>query len=461
MALARLGLLRQRDYLRYWSASTISLFGTQVTQIAIPVIAVVVLKVSPFEVGLLATIEFLPWILFTLPAGVWVDRMLRRRILVTGDLGRALVLSTIPVAYAAGVLTIWQLYAVGFIHGLLTVFFDVADQSYLPTVVERDGLVEGNAKLQISASSAQILGQPAGGGIVALLSAPIAVAVDAASFVGSALLILAIRRQEAPRQPSPAEAAGDRRPGMRREIAEGLRYVLGNRNLRSIAACTGTSNLCSNIVFAVFAVYAYRELELSPATIGLVGGIGGFGVLLGALLASPIAAKIGVGRTILGSSLFFGPSALLIPLAPANIAPAFFAVAFFFEGMFGVIYNVNQVSLRQAITPERLLGRLNGTMRFLVWGTIPVGSLIGGILGSVVGVHIAIWIGAVLNVLTFLPILFSPVPAIRTIPEQPEEPDEAVRASAAAVGDDRLAGGEVDELGRAGTAEPATYPDER
>ena len=286
-------------------------------------------------------------------------------------------------------------------------------------------------------------------------------AVDAASFVGSALLILAIRRQEAPRQPSPAEAAGDRRPGMRREIAEGLRYVLGNRNLRSIAACTGTSNLCSNIVFAVFAVYAYRELELSPATIGLVGGIGGFGVLLGALLASPIAAKIGVGRTILGSSLFFGPSALLIPLAPANIAPAFFAVAFFFEGMFGVIYNVNQVSLRQAITPERLLGRLNGTMRFLVWGTIPVGSLIGGILGSVVGVHIAIWIGAVLNVLTFLPILFSPVPAIRTIPEQPEEPDEAVRASAAAVGDDRLAGGEVDELGRAGTAEPATYPDER
>ena len=458
MVLARLGLLRQRDYLRYWSASTISLFGTQVTQIAIPVIAVLFLKASPFEVGLLATIEFLPWILFTLPAGVWVDRMLRRRILVTGDLGRAVVLATIPIAYAAGILTIWQLYVVGFVHGLLTVFFDVADQSYLPTVVERDGLVEGNAKLQISASSAQILGQPAGGGIVALLSAPIAVAVDAASFVGSALLILAIRRQEAPREPSPSEQAGEPRPGMRREIAEGLRYVLSNRNLRSIAACTGSSNLCSNIVFAVFAVYAYRELGLSPATIGLVGGIGGFGVLLGALVASPIAARIGVGRTILVSSAFFGPAALFIPLAPVAIAPAFFAAAFFFEGMLGVIYNVNQVSLRQAITPERLLGRLNGTMRFLVWGTIPVGSLIGGIIGSLVGVHAALWIGAGLNVLTFLPILFSPVPSIQKMPGHPEEPEAGAAATAPG---DRLAGSELAELSRAGSAEPATYPDER
>jgi MFS family permease len=456
MVLARLGLLRQPDYAKYWTASTISLFGTQVSQIAIPVIAVLLLKVSPFEVGLLATVEFLPWILFTLPAGVWVDRMPRRRILITGDLGRAVMLATIPIAYAAGVLTIWQLYIVGFANGILTVFFDVADQSYLPTVVDRDGLVEGNAKLQISSSSAQILGQPAGGGIVAVLSAPLAVIVDAVSFVGSALLILNIRKREpAIARVAAQDAAGVARPGMRREIAEGLRYVLSNRYLRSIAACTGSSNLCSNIVFAVFAVYAYREIGLSPAAVGLMGGIGGFGVLAGALVANTIATRIGVGRTILFSSLLFGPSGLFIPLATPDLAVPFFSASFFASSFFSVVYNVNQVSLRQAITPERLLGRLNGTMRFLVWGTIPVGSLIGGILGSLIGTHQAIWVGVLLSVFTFLPILLSPVPALRRIPDHPDEPD----AERGAGPTPELAGGQVDELGRAGSTEPTTYPD--
>ncbi|HYC06537.1 MAG TPA: MFS transporter [Candidatus Binatia bacterium] len=458
--LERLGLLRQRDYLRYWSASTISLFGTQVSQIAIPVIAVLLLDATPFEVGLLATVEMLPWILFTLPAGVWVDRLPRRRILVGGDLGRAIVLGSIPVAWAFGVLTIWQLYLVGFANGILTVFFDVADQSYLPTVVDRDELVEGNAKLQVSASAAQILGQPIGGTIVALASAPFAVTVDAISYIGSATLISRVRRVEAPRVPSTADgsATAPARSGMRTEMAEGLRYVLGNPILRSIAACTGSSNLGSNIVFAVFAVYVYRDLGLSPAAIGLVGGISGFGILAGALLANRLATRFGVGRTIVGSALLYGPAGLLIPLAPADRPIPFFAAAMFLSGGLAIVYNVNQVSLRQAITPERLLGRLNGTMRFLVWGTMPIGALLGGVLATVFGVHEAIWIGSIIQVFTFLPLLFSPVPGVQRMPTQAvdEIPSGTSGVGAPAA---ELAGGAIDELARGGAIEPATYPD--
>jgi MFS family permease len=180
---SRFGLFRHPNYRKLWSAATVSLFGTQVSQIAIPFIAAVVLNASPGEVGLLTTIEFLPFLIFTLPAGVWVDRFPKKRILVVGDLGRALMLVSIPIAAALDSLTIWQLYVVGFVNGVMTVFFDVADQSYLPTILERDELVEGNSKLQISQSSAQILGQPLGGGIIALVTAPIAVLIDAASYV--------------------------------------------------------------------------------------------------------------------------------------------------------------------------------------------------------------------------------------------------------------------------------------
>jgi len=192
---SRPSLFRHPNFVRLWTAATVSLFGTSVTQIAIPFIAAVLLKASPGEVGLLTTIDFLPFLLFTLPAGVWVDRFRKKRILVFGDLGRAVMLATIPIAYALNGLTIWQLYIVGFVNGVMTVFFDVADQSYLPTILEREDLVEGNSKLQLSQSSAQILGQPFGGAAVAILQAPVAIVIDAISYVGSALLILSIRER--------------------------------------------------------------------------------------------------------------------------------------------------------------------------------------------------------------------------------------------------------------------------
>ncbi|HET9614914.1 MAG TPA: MFS transporter [Candidatus Limnocylindrales bacterium] len=452
---ARRTLFRHPNFLRLWTAATVSLFGTSVTQIAIPFIAAVLLNASAGEVGLLTTIDFLPFLLFTLPAGVWVDRFPKKRILVFGDLGRAVMLSTIPIAYALGSLTIWQLYVVGFVNGVMTVFFDVADQSYLPTILERDELVEGNSKLQLSTSAAQILGQPVGGGAVALLSAPIAITIDAASYLVSATLILSIRERlrsviggeprvaageaagtpsaeaavEAERRTSreAGDGADEGRVGMRQQIVDGLRYITRHEYLGNIAATTATSNLFSNIGFAIFPVYAYNVLRLTPAAVGTIGGLGGAGILLGALVASRVQKRLGVGRTIIVTAALFGPISLLLPLSTPETAFFLLGAAFFLSSVTNVLYNVSQVSLRQAITPEHFLGRMNATMRFLVWGTIPIGSLIGAGLAELVGVRATIWVSSILSLFAFLPVLLSSVRSVQTIPSG--EPDE-LRATA-------------------------------
>ncbi len=374
------------------------------------------MNVPAYQVALLGTAEMLPFILFTLPAGAWVDRLPRRLILVVGDFGRALTLVSIPIAYELGVLSIWQLYLVGLINGTLTVFFDVADQSFLPAILDPDDLVEGNSKLQVSGSAAQIVGQPLGGAMIGLLSAPIAVLLDAISFVASGGLIFWIRKPEPAREPTAVTEAGPQ-PGIRGEIAEGLRYVLGHQYLRYIAASTGLSNLFSNIAFATFAIFAYRILDLSAFTVGVIGGVGSSGILVGALAAGRIAARIGVGRTILWSMVLSGPALLLAAFAQPGTAIPILIASTFLASFAAVVYNINQVSLRQAITPERIQGRMNATMRFLVWGTIPIGQIIGGILASTaLGARGALVVGGVLGCFAFVPILLSPVRSLERIP---------------------------------------------
>jgi MFS family permease len=416
-------LARNRDYLKLWSAATVSLFGTQVSLVAIPVIAIFLLDAPAFQVALLGTVEFLPFLLFTLPAGAWVDRLPRRLILVAGDFGRAAALLSIPIAYELGVLTIWQLYVVGFVNGFLTVFFDVADQSFLPAILEADELVEGNSKLQVSGSAAQVLGQPLGGGAVGLLGAPVAVFLDAVSFVVSGGLIFWIRKSEPKHERAPVLDPNGAAAGIRAEIAEGLRYVLGHPYLRYIAASTGLSNLFSNIAFATFAVFAYRTLGLTPFLVGLIGGLGSTGVLVGALVAGRISARIGVGRTILWSAVLSGPATLLAAVAQPATAVPILTAAFFLGSFTSVVYNISQVSLRQAITPQRIQGRMNATMRFLVWGTIPIGQIVGGVLATAVGVREAVIVGGALGCVAFVPILFSPVRSLWRIPTPETAPD--------------------------------------
>jgi MFS family permease len=427
------GLWRHPDFVKLWSAETISQFGTQVSFLAIPLVALLVLKASAFEVALISTIEFLPFILFTLPAGVWIDRMRRRPVLIVGDVGRAVSLLSIPVAYALGVLSIYQLYVVGFINGVLTVFFDVAWQSYLPSLVERDDIVEGNAKLEVSRSAAQIGGPGLGGLLVDLISAPLAIVADALSFAGSALFLFAIRKKEPPPQTHVADG-GEPAGGMRVELAEGLRYVLGHPLIRPIAASTGTFNLFGNLIFAIIIVYFVRELGLDPTAIGLIFGVGNVGAIIGAVLASRVARWIGVGRAILGTIAISGAGALLVPLAPRENPIPFLVVSGLLGSFATVVYNVNQVSLRQAITPDRLQGRLNATMRFIGWGTIPIGSLLGGVLASTIGLLPTIWVGTIGLLLPVIPVLFSPVRSLWEIPafaagpvDEPAEPPEVSR----------------------------------
>jgi MFS family permease len=412
----RRSLWRHRDFVKLWSAQTASQFGDEVTQLALPLVAIITLGATPLEIGFLGTFQFLPFILLTIPAGVWVDRMRRKPILIGADIGRAVLLTSIPVAFVGGWLSIPQLYVVGFLVGCLEVFFDIAYQSYLPSIVERDQLVEGNAKLELSMSASSVIGPGIAGFLVELVRAPFAILFDALSYVAAVLMLLVIRRPEAP--PTPHDPQTGPRPSMRTEAVEGLRYVLGHRYLRNIAACTGTLNLFGNISGVILLIYIINELGLTAGTVGIVFAIANLGVLLGAVSAERLARWIGVGPTIVWSAFVSAFAMIPVALAPRDGgAEPYLIVAGIINAATAVIYNVNQVSLRQAITPERMLGRMNATMRFIVWGTIPIGSIVGGVLGGLIGLQTTIWVGVIGSFIGFLPVFFSQVRTLQRIPE--------------------------------------------
>jgi MFS family permease len=413
------GLWRHGDFLKLWAGQTISMFGSQVDDLAIGFVAILVLDASAFEVAVLGTLAFLPFVLFTLPAGVWVDRLRRRPILIAGDFGRAALLATIPIAYVADALTLWQLYAVVFLVGVFQVFFDVAYMSYLPSLVARDQIVEGNSKLEVSRSAAQVGGPGIGGLLVEILTAPYAVLVDAVSFVASGLVLVGIRKEE----DAPARNTVDgRKTSLWTELKEGLRFVLGNPNLRAQAGCTATSNLFSSVAFAIFLVFAVRELDLSAGVIGLVLSVGAVGSLAGAVTARRISARFGIGPTSIAAAALFGPAVLVVALAPAGSAaiPVLVAAQLLL-GFTIVVYNIVQVSYRQAICPPRLQGRMNSVMRFVVWGTIPVGTLLGGALATWIGLRETIVVGGLGGGLAFLFLLLSPQRRLREMPEPVED----------------------------------------
>jgi MFS family permease len=415
------GLWRHPDFLKLWSAETISQFGSQITGLALPLVAIITLDVSAFQVSALYVIEFAPFLLISLPAGVWVDRLPRRPILILGDLGRAVLLATIPVAYAFDALTIWQLYAVGFFVGICTVFFDVAYQSYLPSLVDRTALVEGNSKLEISRSAAQLSGPAVAGVLVQALKAPYAILADAMSFLASGLFVLGIRKREE-NVPTRAERKASK-ASMRAELGEGLRWVLGNPYLRTISMSTATFNFFGSMMQAILAVYLVRSLGMSPFLIGVIFAIGNVGYLLGALLTNRISRRIGVGPAIVVGGMA-GIAQLLIPLAPQDehAAIPYLVVAGLVVGFGVVLYNVTQLSMRQAITPERLQGRMNSSIRFIVWGVMPLGLLAGGALATTFDLRTAIWVGAIGNSLSWLPLVIGPVKSLREVPEIEQEP---------------------------------------
>jgi MFS family permease len=369
-----------------------------------------VLHASAFQVALLGTVDFLPFILFALPAGVWVDRLPRRPVMIVADLGRALALASIPVAKAAGALAMWQLYAVGFVTGTLTVFFDVAYQAYLPSLVGRSQLVDGNSKLEISRSAAQLGGPGFAGVLISSVTAPFALVVDALSFAGSAVFLARIRRVEEHVQPR-----GAPRAGMLGEVREGLRYLLRDRYFRAIAMCTAYANFFSSLGFAVFLVYAVRRLGLDAKEVGVVFSVSNVGFLLAALTTGRLAKWIGTGPTIIVAAALIGPGLLLVPLAPVSHPIPFLVVGLALSAYGGVAYNISALSYLQATTPDRMLGRMNATRRFIVWGTIPVGSLLGGVIASAWGTRTTILVGAIGATVAFVPVLLSPFRSLKIV----------------------------------------------
>jgi MFS family permease len=408
----RRGLWAHPDFLKLWSAQTISQAGSQVTRLGLPFAAVVVLHASALEVSLLGTAAVVPFVLFALPAGVWVDRLQRRPLMVIADVGRLLALASIPIAHALDALTLGQLYAVEFTAGVLTVFFDVSYLSYLPSLVSREQLAGGNAKLEATRSLAESAGPGIAGGLIGLVGAPTAVAADAASFGVSGALIAAIRRRE------PVAPRAEREP-LRRELGEGLRYVFGQPYLRVLTLCTGTWNLFGSIAFGLFVVFGVRDLGLSAPLLGLIFTIGGAGAAVAAAFSEDVVRRFGLGPTIVWPSIVASAFFVLTPLAHRATAFPFLTVSILAASALGMLFNVNQLTLRQAITPERLQGRMNAIVRFMYWGPQAVGFALGGVLAATVGLRGALWVAVVGSTAAMVPLAFSPVRRLRRLPQAP------------------------------------------
>jgi MFS family permease len=407
-------LWRHRNFLLLWSGQTVSETGSAVTQLALPLTAVVVLHASTFQVGALTAAATLAFALIALPAGAIVDRRAKRWLMIWCDVARMLIIGSVPLAAAFGALTLAQLYAVAIAAGVCTVFFDVSYQSYLPVLIGTNDLVDANGKLGASQSFAQVAGPGLGGALVGLVGAARAMSADAVSYAVSVASLLAIRAHE--EVPDP-----DQRQKLRTEIAEGLSFVLRHPILRKIVACTGTANLFGSMAVALEFIFLIRLLHVRPAETGLLIAVASVGGVAGGALSGRLSRRIGSARLIWFSMLVLSLPQLLIPLAEPGWRVSAFVVGLAGFWFSAVVYNVAQVSYRQAICPPRLLGRMNAAVRWVVWGTLPLGGLLGGALGTAVGVRTTLWIAFAGSWLAGWWVFFSPLRKMRDVPEEGTE----------------------------------------
>ncbi|MFD7631716.1 MFS transporter [Streptomyces sp. NPDC059851] len=408
---SRLGLLRNRDFGRLFAATALGQLGDRIIFLTLPLVAIAALHADEFQVGLLTSMTSAGSLLVGLPAGAWVDRMRKRSVMISTDLARALFLLTVPVAWWAGLLTLWWLYAVALAHGVLTVFFDVAYVSYLPHLVGRGNLVEGNSKLSAIRSVTSISGPTVAGPLVGLVGAPVTLLASSAAMAMSGLLAITIRKRE--EKPESSE-----HHQLAREIKEGLKFVVTYPTLRAIMLGEVIFNLFLVMYQTMLLVFLEREIGLQSFGIGLILSGMGCGALLGALLATRVSKQVGQGPVIWIASLVTCPLTVLMPLARTGWSLYVAAIGLAALSLGGVVRVVAQSSFQQALTPDRLLGRMSATARFVSWGGIPLGGLLGGASGSVFGATGTLWIGAAGMTLSALPNFLSPLRAMRTLPTE-------------------------------------------
>jgi MFS family permease len=417
------GLMANRDFVKLWAGETVSLIGTQVTQFAMPLVAVLTLNASVLEVGILNALRFVPVVLLSLFAGVWLDRRRRRPILICCAFGNALLIGLVPIASVTGLLSIGLLYVVTTLVGLLNMVFDVGALSFVPQLVEQRHLSQANSRLQASGAVAGISGPGLAGLLIGLITAPITLSVDAVSYLASALGLIAItRREPEPEVPQERQSVG-------RSIAEGLRAVYGSNVLRALLAQSAALNLFFGAVMTVFVVYAVRDLGLTPFKLGLVLGASAVGALSGALLATRLRMALGLGRSLVVNTIVMAAAPLLM-IVPRGAGLASMAILICSHLCYGInisMFNVAAITLRQTVTPRRVLARMNASYRMVLFGVPLFGALMGGLLGTAVGLRTALIISLIAMTSPAAWIFFSPVFRLREMPSGP--PPEAVPAA--------------------------------
>lgn len=409
------GVWRSADYVRIWSASMVSSLGTSVTNLAVPLLAATTLHASPGQMGTLVAAETLPILLFGLLAGVWLDRRHKRPVMIVTDIGRGLLLLLVPITAWLGLLRIEWLIVIAFLVGTLGVFFEIASQSLLPVILPPHRLTEGNARLNTGWSVAEIGGPGLAGWLTQLFSAPVAILADAVSYGVSALFLLGIRTREPERVTAEGEA-----PHFWRELRDGLRYVATQPMLRATALATGLWNLFDGARLAVLVLFLTRTLGLPAAIVGIYFTATAVGFLLGSLPPQRIADRIGLGHAILLGCALAVPSELIVALATGSpTTTAIMTVGgAFLTGVFIPIYDINQFSLRQTILPLEMQARGMATIRTIIRGAVPLGALAGGILAELIGLRGVMLLAVLGGVAAFLAIWFSPVRALRVLPER-------------------------------------------
>ncbi len=401
----RAGLWSHRDFVNLWLGQTISNFGSGITGIALPLTAVLVLAATPVQMGILGAVNGVSVLAVGLFAGVLVDRVRRRPLMLVTDLGRACILGTIPLAALLGVLGLWQLYIVAAVTGMLTVLFTVAHSAYLPSLIPQESLVEANSKLAMSDALAEISGPAVAGPLVQLISAPFALVFDALSFLFSAFCVRRIHRPES------LPLAAEQRKSVWADLVEGLRVVLNDPLLRALAGSAGTFSLFGNFIGTLYVLYVIRQIGAPSIFVGFLVAAGGVSALYGAFMAERVVRRFGLGRTV-GIALFmYGATGLLIPLAGGSVALA--VSLLFLSQLLGdasvSIYLIAAATLQQSIVPANLLGRANASMQFFSLGLAPLGALLAGILGGIIGLRLTILIGVLGVMLAGTWLLLSPV----------------------------------------------------